>query len=174
MEDFTRQSKLTEPDAERIGTLRRQYFLDLLTDLFDFSGIERPLRKYIRTAEEHLHKLYPKQIAGYREALEHFTAEVTEVALKFRPQYTRMVESSPDGYASCTVLQERIRSGAGYFREKLEALGEIFNPSSRLNSDKQSPPPDRPSGIYRRHRLRDRRLPPQEGPAVNRRARACT
>ena len=31
VEDFTRQSKLTEPDAERIGTLRRQYFLDLLT-----------------------------------------------------------------------------------------------------------------------------------------------
>ena len=64
VEDFTRQSKLTEPDAERIGTLRRQYFLDLLTDLFDFSGIEKPLRKYIRTAEEHLQKLYPKQIAG--------------------------------------------------------------------------------------------------------------
>ena len=135
VEDFTRQSKLTEPDAERIGTLRRQYFLDLLTDLFDFSGIEKPLRKYIRTAEEHLLKLYPKQIAGYREALEHFAAEVTEVALKFRPQYTRMVESTPNGYASNSVLQERIRSGAEYFREKLEALGEILNPASRLSSD---------------------------------------
>ena len=135
VEDFTRQSKLTEPDAERIGTLRRQYFLDLLTDLFDFSGIEKPLRKYIRTAEEHLQKLYPKQIAGHREALEPFAAEVTEVALKFRPQYTRMVESTPDGYASSSVLQERIRSGAEYFREKLEALGEIFNPDSRLSSD---------------------------------------
>ena len=76
-----------------------------------------------------------KQIAGYREALEHFAAEVTEVALKFRPQYTRMVESTPDGYASSSVLQERIRSGAEYFREKLEALGEIFNPASRLSSD---------------------------------------
>lgn len=137
VEDFIAHARLSEPDGNRICLFRQQYFTDLLSELFDFSLIEKPLRRYVGTAEESLIKLYPKQIDECKKALQDFVRDVRDVAGKFRLQYTRMIGNAPEDYASNPSIQERVRSGAEYFRGKLEALAEIFPADSRLSSDNQ-------------------------------------
>lgn len=124
--EFTEQARQDEPDPARIISLQRAYFLELLSGLFDFPPIVSALWKYVRTAEGYFAELYPKQIAGYKEALRTFSADAVDVAGKFRVQYTRMAMSSAD-CTSDKALQERIHSGALYFKEKTEALAKAFS-----------------------------------------------
>ena len=49
-----------------------------------------------------------------------------EVAHRFRNQYTRLINESED-YAGNQELQERIRSGAGYFRRELKPVRALFD-----------------------------------------------
>lgn len=121
VDTFTVQARQTEPDEQRFRSLQRAYFLDLLSDLFNFQPLEQSLRRYVRLVDEHLYKLFPKQLAAYKEEQERIHEKVTKVAQKFSLQYTRLIDAAED-YATDKTLQERIHSGAVYFKEQLAPL----------------------------------------------------
>lgn len=133
VEEFTSQARASRPDADRVHSLQQAYFLELLTGLFDFFPLEQALRKYVRLVDEHLYKLYPKQLASYKEVLEQMHEKVVMVGQKFKTQYTRLVGASPD-YATDRHLQERIHLAASYFGEHLQPLEELQK-SLNLQSD---------------------------------------
>lgn len=124
VEDFIREARLSQPDDGRFRALQQAYFLELLSGLFNFLPLEQGMRRYVRLVDEHLYKLYPKQLAAYKEEQVRFHQKVVEVAQKFGTQYTRMVDLSAD-YRTDSRLQERIHAAAIYFKEQLESLHTV-------------------------------------------------
>ena len=116
---FTEEARRNEPDENRFHSLQRTYFHELLSGLFDFQPLEQALQRYIRLIDEHLYKLYPKQLAAYKEETERFHKKVVEVAQKFGMQYNRLIDAAQN-YATDKTLQERIVAGANYFRKEME------------------------------------------------------
>lgn len=133
VDSFTTEARKTEPDENRFRSLQQTYFQELLSGLFDFLPLEQALRRYVRLIDEHLYKLYPKQLAAFKEEEERLREKVTKVAQKFGLQYNRLIETARD-YATDETLQERIRLAASYFKEQLEPL-DIVMSSSTIGTD---------------------------------------
>ena len=116
---FTEEARRNEPDEDRFHSLQRTYFHELLSGLFDFRPLEQSLQRYVRLIDEHLYKLYPKQLAAYKAEAERFHEKVVIVAQKFGMQYNRLIDAAQN-YATDETLQERIAAGAGYFKIEME------------------------------------------------------
>ena len=86
---FTEEARRNEPDEDRFHSLQRTYFHELLSGLFDFRPLEQSLQRYVRLIDEHLYKLYPKQLAAYKAEAERFHEKVVIVAQKFGMQYNK-------------------------------------------------------------------------------------
>ena len=114
---FTEEARRNEPDEDRFHSLQRTY--ELLSGLFDFRPLEQSLQRYVRLIDEHLYKLYPKQLAAYKAEAERFHEKVVIVAQKFGMQYNRLIDAAQN-YATDETLQERIAAGAGYFKKEME------------------------------------------------------
>lgn len=121
VDTFTAKARRSEPDENRFHSLQQAYFLELLSGLFDFLPLEQALKRYVRLVDEHLYKLFPKQLAVYKEEIGRFHEKVTKVAQKFNLQYTRLVSGVQD-YATDETLQTRIHSGADYFKKEIQPL----------------------------------------------------
>ncbi|WP_418697365.1 AAA family ATPase [Bacteroides sp.] len=125
VDTFTVEARKSEPDEQRFRSLQQTYFLELLSGLFDFQPMEQALRRYVRLVDEHLYKLFPKQLAAYKTEIERFHEKVTKVAQKFNLQYTRLIDAAQD-YATDAALQKRIHAGALYFQEQLQPLDAVM------------------------------------------------
>lgn len=132
VDTFTMEARRNEPDEKRFRSLQQTYFLELLSGLFDFQPMEQALRRYVRLIDEHLYKLFPKQLAACKEEMERFHDKVTKVAQKFSIQYTRLIDTAQD-YAADPTLQGRIHSAATYFQEQLQPLDAVM--ASTVTSD---------------------------------------
>lgn len=133
VDTFTTEARKSEPDEKRFRSLQQTYFLELLSSLFDFLPLEQALRRYVRLVDEYLYKLFPKQLAAYKEEQVRFQEKVTKVAQKFSLQYTRLVDAAED-YATDKTLQERIHAGTLYFQDQLNPLDAVMQ-NSVLGSD---------------------------------------
>ncbi len=105
--------------------MRQAYFLELLSGLFDFLPMEQALKRYVRLLDEHLYKLFPKQLAAYKEEVQRLHEKVIKVSQKFSLQYTRLIDEAQN-YATDSRLQERIHSAADYFKEQLQPLEAVM------------------------------------------------
>ena len=132
VDTFTMEARRNEPDEKRFRSLQQTYFLELLSGLFDFQPMEQALRRYVRLIDEHLYKLFPKQLAACKEEMERFHDKVTKVAQKFSIQYTRLIDTAQD-YAADPTLQGRIHAAATYFQEQLQPLDAVM--ASTVTSD---------------------------------------
>ena len=137
VEDFTEHARQSRPDSGRLMSLKRAYFLDLLDGLFGFGAVLKAMKRYVYLADEHFFKVYPQQVRQYKDALAEFTARVMDVAAKFKVQYTRLAGASDD-YDKDPVLQDRIRSGAVYFRERVEAAAAVFSDAAVDSDSKEA------------------------------------
>lgn len=133
VDSFTAEALKTSPDEQRFRSLQQAYFHELLSDLFDFRPLEQALRQYVRLIDEHLYKLFPKQLATLKEEEKRFAESITKVAQKFSLQYSRLIDAAQD-YATDAMLQERIHLGASYFKEQLKQLDVVISNVS-VNSD---------------------------------------
>lgn len=131
---FTEEARRNEPDENRFHSLQRAYFHGLLSELFDFLPLAQALQRYVRLVDEHLYKLYPKQLAAYKEAAERFREKVVKVAQRFGIQYNRLIDAAQD-YAADETLQERIVAGAGYFKDEMALLYPVLIGPRALATD---------------------------------------
>lgn len=131
---FTEEARRNEPDETRFHSLQRTYFHELLSGLFDFQPLEQALQRYVRLIDEHLYKLYPKQLTAYKDETGRFHEKVTIVAQKFGMQYNRLIDAAQN-YATDKTLQERIAAGAGYFKKEMEPLYLVLIRECTLATD---------------------------------------
>lgn len=126
VDNFTKAVERNKPGNKQLNDMQKAYFFDLLSDLFNFYSIEQAYKRLLRMMDENLYRLFPKQLAEYKALEPHMKERIVEVARRFRNQYTQLINESED-YAGNQELQERIRSGAGYFRKELEPVRALFD-----------------------------------------------
>ena len=126
VDNFTKAVERNKPGNKQLNDMQKAYFFDLLSDLFNFYSIEQAYKRLLRLMDEDLYRLFPKQLAEYKALEPHMKERIVEVARRFRNQYTQLINESED-YAGNQELQERIRSGAGYFRKELEPVRALFD-----------------------------------------------
>ena len=136
VDDFTKVVERNKPGNRQLHDMQKAYFFDLLSDLFNFYSLDQAYKRLLRLIDEDLYKLYPKQLAEYKELAPHIKEKIVEVSQRFRNQYTRLINGSDD-YAADQGLQERVRSGAGYFRKELEPVRALFEKTNMPLDNKE-------------------------------------
>ena len=122
---FTRQARESAPDERRFESLKHSYCLELVSGLFSFRSLEAAMKRFVRVVDEHLYKLYPKQLEAYKAELGRFEERVMQVAQKFALQYTRLMDGAVD-VEDNDLLQSRLKAGAAYFAEELATTEEVM------------------------------------------------
>ena len=122
--------------ATHLAALQRDYYLYLLTELFDFKTLEWDFHRVLRLIDEHLYQVYPQLLKSYKEADKRFGKEITAVANTFYHQYAALVMQTAE-YATDTHLAERIHKAASYFAGHLDELLGPLMEGTRLDSDNQ-------------------------------------
>ena len=136
VDNFTKEVEKNKPGNRQLHDMQKAYFFDLLSDLFNFYSLDQAYKRLLRLIDEDLYKLYPKQLAEYKELAPHIKEKIVEVSQRFRNQYTRLINGSDD-YAADQGLQERVRSGAGYFRKELEPVRTLFEKTNMPLDNKE-------------------------------------
>ena len=136
VDDFTKEVERNKSGNRQLHDMQKAYFFDLLSDLFNFYSLDQAYKRLLRLIDEDLYKLYPKQLAEYKELAPHIKEKIVEVSQRFRNQYTRLINGSDD-YAADQGLQERVRSGAGYFRKELEPVRALFEKTNMPLDNKE-------------------------------------
>ncbi len=136
VDNFTKEVERNKPGNRQLHDMQKVYFFDLLSDLFNFYSLDQAYKRLLRLIDEDLYKLYPKQLAEYKELAPHIKEKIVEVSQRFRNQYTRLINGSDD-YAVDQGLQERVRSGAGYFRKELEPVRALFEKTNMPLDNKE-------------------------------------
>ena len=136
VDNFTKEVERNKPGNRQLHDMQKAYFFDLLSDLFNFYSLDQAYKRLLRLIDEDLYKLYPKQLAEYKELAPHIKEKIVEVSQRFRNQYTRLINGSDD-YAADQGLQERVRSGAGYFRKELEPVRTLFEKTNMPLDNKE-------------------------------------
>lgn len=122
---FNEQARQYQPTETQCNLLQRNYFIELLRQLFRFQRLEQTLQHYIRIIDEHLFQLYPKQLEQLKRESDRFHQDIASVAKKFELQYVRMAMESPD-CTSDRLIQERIEKAATYFTTALQPLSTLL------------------------------------------------
>lgn len=120
--------------AGHLTALERDYYLMMLTELFNFKTLEADFHRMLRLIDEHLYKVYPLLLKEYKRADERMTKEITAVSATFYRQYAALVMESPD-YAADRLLAERIHKAASYFLERLDDFMGPLMERAALDSD---------------------------------------
>ena len=119
----------------RLGELKREYFLFLVGEFFDFLPIRWAWQKLLRIVDEHLYRNYPRLLARYKETAPRLDEEVFAVAPRFCQQCQHIVSASAD-YENDSLLNERIHKACVYFEGKMTSLlGTLLAEAKTLESD---------------------------------------
>lgn len=114
---FTDEVSRNQPGPMQLEDARRAYYLQLLKELFDYSGVLKRLQHVAWVFGEHLWKLYPELTKRCREVRELCHSELTEVGEKFQMQLERLIEGAAN-YDTDRQVGERIAKGVAYFSEQ--------------------------------------------------------
>ena len=120
--------------AGHLSALERDYYLAMLTELFNFKTLETDFHRMLRLIDEHLYKVYPLLLKEYKKADERMAKEITAVSATFYRQYAALVMEAGD-YATDSLLAERIHKAADYFLECLDDFMVPLMERAALDSD---------------------------------------
>lgn len=112
--NFSAEAEAAAPTDSDVALYKRQHYLALVADLFNFQLFSQPLAAYVALVDSQHARLFPKQAEQLHHSQELFQREAVQVGLSFRSQYTRLITQTDD-YATDAHLQERLRKAADYF-----------------------------------------------------------
>lgn len=124
VERYTSGIERRTPSGDNIGEWEKRYFHQLLSELFGFSQVSQCFEDVQRLLVEHFHRLYPQTLERFNALSPVLQEKITDVSLRFANQYTRLV-SEQAGFASSTLLQQRLMQGATYFAQELLPFVEL-------------------------------------------------
>lgn len=134
LEQYNSSLENIQANETYLQTAQQQYFLKLVTELFDFESLQQRLQYVAHLVSTHLSRLYPEWSSRYSESRDKFRAEVTEVGIRFQQQLKRMIPETSD-YLTNETIQERIRKGSDYFLQHLERYSPTILKASDLDID---------------------------------------
>lgn len=116
---YTQSLAQRRPGEEQLLKAQRNYFMEELSELFDFHPLQNRLYRLSTAVYTHLKTLYPQRTQTLMTARDTFRTEITEVGERFHLQLIQLISNSRD-YRNDTFIQERVCKGAHYFIEKLQ------------------------------------------------------
>ena len=118
---------------DQMDGLKKEYYLNLLCELFDLHPLQWEFQKLLRMVDEHLYKVYPKLLTRMKEAQPQIQSELFDVAPRFCHQLEQLTAAG-DGER----LTARIKDACKYFEDKLVHLIYPFaNDCKTISSDNQ-------------------------------------
>ena len=120
-------------DAENaLEGYRKQYYYNLLFELFDFSTIQHEVERIGALFQGALRNIYPSLAQSLAQLMTNEIPNIVSVAERFRRQLTA-ISLMPDGQSD--MLAERIHKAAQYFTEKLSTLEIHLSPLLDISID---------------------------------------
>lgn len=108
------------PVSEKdLSLAQRDYYLTLVTEVFDFRELLSCLQKWNNLCQEYLRALYPEYCSQTAKASIACFSEITEIGKHFQQQIQTLILSSSD-YEKDEKIKERIHKACVYFRNKME------------------------------------------------------
>lgn len=136
VDDYVSRAVEHTPTEEQIDLLRRDYYLSVLSELFDFRPLMSAFYRMLDLLMGHFRRSYPKLIIEYKARLEVIKTQLYDVAERFKMQYNQIVISTPD-YHKDVHLQERLTKGATYFAQTISDIETLVK-----NTDVQTDTPE--------------------------------
>ncbi len=124
----------TTPSEEQLNHLTQNYYIQIATEMFDFTPMQKRFDVVLRLLEEHFYRLFPRLLDSYRDMRSKMQQEIVGVGLTFGAQIRSIVVQAGAEYEKSTQLQERMHKAAPYFIAKVEEVMELFR-SNNLNSE---------------------------------------
>lgn len=116
---FIQQVERNQPGKEELEEEKKNYYIRLLTELFDFMAVWRSIQRVAWVYGKYLYQLYPELARFYREMREESHGQLAEVGERFKMQLKRLLLASDD-YERDEAIKERISKGVLYFRKETE------------------------------------------------------
>lgn len=107
------------PGEQQLQKAQRDYFMEQISELFDFHPLQNRLHRLTSVVYTHLQTLYPQLTHTLLDARDAFRGEMTEVGERFHLQLVQLITASTD-YREDPFIQERVRKGTHYFLDKLQ------------------------------------------------------
>lgn len=127
VKQFTEQVEHNQPGESQLHDARREYYLQLLKELFDFTAVVRRIQYATHLFSEHLWKLYPELTERFKKVRESCIKDLAEVGTLF---ITRDIEPrirQGEGYEQDAWLKERVVKAVGYFIQRTgESVGQLL------------------------------------------------
>lgn len=124
------------PTEEQIDLLRRDYYLSVISELFDFRPLMDAFNRMLDLLMGHFRRSYPKLIVEYKARLGVIKTQLYDVAERFKLQYNQIVISTAN-YQDDEHLQERLIKGATYFARTISDIEMLVK-----NTDVKTDTPD--------------------------------
>ncbi len=99
---------------EDLPALKQQYFVTLLNELFDFSGMSDALSHVMSVVKKYTFLSRQNFVPLLEEAERLFSTDIAGYSRTFAQQYTAMISATPD-YAHSAQLQDRVKAAANYY-----------------------------------------------------------
>lgn len=123
------------PSEGQIEQLQRDYYLSVVSELFDFRPLMDAFNRVLDLLDGHFRRSFPKLIAEYKARTGTIKTELMDVAERFKLQYSQIVIASAD-YQTNALLQERLKKGADYFARKITDVEELVKKTSVKTENK--------------------------------------
>ena len=141
IDSYTQFMHNNEPDNSFLATAKDHYFLNIVSELFDYSKISKLLHHYIRICDEHLYRLYPTYINVVKQIALDLETHLSQVSIKFLNQLKSICSGNND-LETNLILKERISKGIDYFYNNTakyisEVLGEDYPSIDNKELNKQ-------------------------------------
>lgn len=124
VDDYINHASEHTPTEEQIGLLQRDYYLSVVSELFDFRPLMDSFSRVLDLLMGHFRRTYPKLILEYKARLGTIKDKLYDVAERFKLQYNQIVISTAD-YQTDSHLQERLTKGATYFARTLSDIEQL-------------------------------------------------
>jgi len=118
---FTDDVEQNQPDENDLEASRKNYELNLIKELYDFSFVLRSANYILKVWEDNAEFLMGNLNETLRKMLVPVKEEMADVAERFYIQVKNLLNGSGPAENN-PALQERIQKATGYFSEKMEQL----------------------------------------------------
>lgn len=131
VQNFILGVERNQPGREELEKEKKNYYMELVTELFDFSSVWKRMQRLVWIYRHHLYRLYPGLTGFYEQLREDCYRQLTEVGERFKLQLKRLLIPCAD-YEEDKLIGERIKKGVTYFTEETEkfrlALMKVSSP----------------------------------------------
>ena len=133
---FTQQASGI-PDEQKLGEMKRQFFVEQLNVLFDLQVLRMALFRVQRILMEHLYSMHETQVKRAEEAVSFFEEKIEKVALSFQRQYAQLGDQL-DVISVRNALLKRVQNGADYFAKQYVELKHLLPAGNLEINNKQT------------------------------------